>query len=1152
MKLLRVDFDHVEGLPSGLHVDDLSSGLNVILGENGSGKSSFVAIARRTLWPTQSRRTFHARSHWMINNELVRATVMDRRVNWGDRDDIGASSLPGEHLSACFVLGIRDLLGDTNASDEELARLIRTAMRGGFDLDVVRQEFKTSDHGVRSARKSLQAASTEVAEVRRRFRELAHNEDRLHQLEERFHEAREAEARLLSLSSAEHRLTYQRQLAHTESLLQQVPAKMASLRGGEADNVNQLRETLRDNTQHRDELAREHLKITSTLQSSDLPQASVDSDVITAKLKEVNELALGNAPLRDLRAELAAATSQAQRDHQLLLAVDGAELESLGADQLNSLDEFLSTSLANAAEIRSLQRSIDQLAPAQEHSPDGHALSAAQHALSSWLKAPVKTARSREPQWLRWIALAALGLGVLGAVLATPLSLILAALGLGVLISGFVRTRLSGNNQGAESDAKAAFTLTGIKEPDSWSIESVRQCLTEITAQLAAIEATALGTQKRAELSAQLKELLTANSQLEERGEALRITTGLSLSARPMATVEAARRIAQHRQTQARVRELADRVSESHRLLTKGTSAAAEFLTEHGVECPQDADTSTITTKLAALSRHHDEQTRAAEAAERLGEEIARVNGIIEATTKKISAIFAALDLQEGDQRGFEELLDGLEGYQQLLSSQKDLQASITRCEQDLIKEPEWLSLDDAGLARVRSRLEDLKASFAARNEEWHRVKDELLRTRSGNELEAARAKESTLEEQLFELHEEALLGEAANFLLDGVEQSYKRSIRPLVLQRAMDLFSSFTQAHYQVEVTGTEKPRLVALESTTQKQLELRQLSDGTRIQLLLAVRLAFAIEQSQGRLLPIFLDESLSTSDPVRFKAVGAALLELVKHGQQIFYLTANPSDVTEWQQLCVELAAEEPKVVYLGKLREEFRAIDDPERLRSSKHTIPAPEQMSAAEYGALLRPLEPNRFALAEELDLYFPSYDRLDVLYALRCKGIKTLGQWQRLSGEDAVAQYLPSEHDRDAISARVKMARIYLERWQQGRGKPMTRIDLEQSKAVSNAFIDKISARLAAHGGSAAGLMNAISNSEIKGFRKAAASKLHDFMLDNGFLDSSAPLSPFELELAVVTAVATELSEAQLSTAMIRDFIALMDRASSNITSETA
>ena len=66
------------------------------------------------------------------------------------------------------------------------------------------------------------------------------------------------------------------------------------------------------------------------------------------------------------------------------------------------------------------------------------------------------------------------------------------------------------------------------------------------------------------------------------------------------------------------------------------------------------------------------------------------------------------------------------------------------------------------------------------------------------------------------------------------------------------------------------------------------------------------------------------------------------------------------------------------------------------------------------------------------------------------------------------------------------------------------------------AFIDKISARLEAHDGNAAGLMNAISNSEIKGFRKAAASKLHDFMLDNGFLDSSPPLSPLEVELAVV------------------------------------
>ena len=41
-------------------------------------------------------------------------------------------------------------------------------------------------------------------------------------------------------------------------------------------------------------------------------------------------------------------------------------------------------------------------------------------------------------------------------------------------------------------------------------------------------------------------------------------------------------------------------------------------------------------------------------------------------------------------------------------------------------------------------------------------------------------------------------------------------------------------------------------------------KLSDGTRAQLILAARLAFAEEAEQGAALPLFLDEALDHSDP------------------------------------------------------------------------------------------------------------------------------------------------------------------------------------------------------------------------------------------------------------------------------------------------
>ena len=52
-------------------------------------------------------------------------------------------------------------------------------------------------------------------------------------------------------------------------------------------------------------------------------------------------------------------------------------------------------------------------------------------------------------------------------------------------------------------------------------------------------------------------------------------------------------------------------------------------------------------------------------------------------------------------------------------------------------------------------------------------------------------------------------------------------------------------------------------------------ELSDGTRIQLLLACRLAYLEEAEGDTKTPLFLDEVLSTTDPERFTAVAGAVI-------------------------------------------------------------------------------------------------------------------------------------------------------------------------------------------------------------------------------------------------------------------------------------
>ena len=111
----------------------------------------------------------------------------------------------------------------------------------------------------------------------------------------------------------------------------------------------------------------------------------------------------------------------------------------------------------------------------------------------------------------------------------------------------------------------------------------------------------------------------------------------------------------------------------------------------------------------------------------------------------------------------------------------------------------------------------------------------------------------------------------------------------PELLKRARDWFISFTHKRYVLEISSDGL--FQALDTHTQQRHSLSELSDGTRVQLLLAARIAF-IEHTErgGPPMPLFLDEALSTTDPKRFKEIARAVLTLAQT-RQIFSLQGQP---------------------------------------------------------------------------------------------------------------------------------------------------------------------------------------------------------------------------------------------------------------------
>ena len=140
-----------------------------------------------------------------------------------------------------------------------------------------------------------------------------------------------------------------------------------------------------------------------------------------------------------------------------------------------------------------------------------------------------------------------------------------------------------------------------------------------------------------------------------------------------------------------------------------------------------------------------------------------------------------------------------------------------------------------------------------------------------------------------------------------------------------------------------TKSPRLYTLDLRSGEDRELDQLSDGTRAQLLLAARIAFAEEVERGTTLPLFLDEALDQSDTARFEAIARSLGRIANdQGRQIFYLTSDPLDRERIRQAldsenCV-MAAE----IDLGSIRGRGARVTEPTALQvPPRPLVPAPD-------------------------------------------------------------------------------------------------------------------------------------------------------------------------------------------------------------------
>lgn len=363
---------------------------------------------------------------------------------------------------------------------------------------------------------------------------------------------------------------------------------------------------------------------------------------------------------------------------------------------------------------------------------------------------------------------------------------------------------------------------------------------------------------------------------------------------------------------------------------------------------------------------------------------------------------------------------------------------------------------------------------------------------------------------------------ELLSLLIQKTEAAFHRDSEPKVLELASEWFRRFTKNSFILQVSRGSL-EYEAMETASHERKTLEQLSRGTRIQLLMAVRLAFALEsETKGVKLPIFLDEVLANTDSERFEAVLDVLRELLNEGRQVFYFSCSAEQAYLWK-----LREEGVHLIDLGLIQREQpfleRGISFP--LIPFKE-VKKPTTSSLEQYAQELQ-ISPMKLEEPVEMASSYYLADSVELLYQFYLSGLLTYGQI-KAQKEGVLEKRFPEAIE--TIKKRRDLLELVYRLKKQGRGIPFSRAILEES-GISKKRLEAVWELAEACGREGRQFIESLEKREdlrSKGLHQKTVEELKELLIERDHFDERPILDDDEVRLACFSLVDNEASRALL------------------------
>jgi energy-coupling factor transporter ATP-binding protein EcfA2 len=1127
------------GFPRGMEpFTGLSPDINLIAGPNASGKSSTARLIQGLIWKGGAG-DVQAESSVMTGNTRWEIKLdQGRRMIQREGIDDEFTGIPSPESSGRYMLALHDLI---SANESDLARYIMKESVGGYDIDEAQAKLGYSN--LIKNKGSREYADFKDTEDKYRIaknkqEELKKKEEKLRELYLDKVRAEKAAGLCSFYNTVKDYLLAKQKCERISSLLGQLPEGMERFVGDEYENLLALDMEIEEARKEIDNAGIIAGRNRERLSALKLPAGGVDQVVIEEldlRVRELERLEREAAETDKKISGLKVAEAKALKSIGENLETSG--WEGLKLEDVSGLDRFIhkyhflrSESQFYRARLAGLEKVAGTNGPVPvEKFKEGIKL------LSCWLQEERSITGIRRV----WVpVLAAAGI-------AASLSVLLAG-GWGMLaVLAIVAAGILALNEKPAREnnmRRSDYEKTGLKQPGQWETGQVADLLEMLASDLALAEKaeenrreTAICREQLAGLEEKLATLRQEAGNLLERLKAIpglpgeepesydglywflvNVTRWQECHAERMSCTAARDEMEiQYKNTLAKFNEPGLKYNSA----TAGDAAGARSILQ---ELIRDSSTWKDCTDDIA----------------RLNDRVLDKRNQIERALKKQEEIYGKLAIDNGLKLLVQERVSFLEDYKNIRQQQIESEAVCSEKNRMMAGHSLYLTEKEKALSlapdEVDARISALDEEARMHNELQKTITEietEVKNVKQGHGLEDALREKEKAGEELMALFERNLSSLTGQLLVDHLKKETREQNRPRVFKRANELFNRITRGRYELLLGESDDVAFRAYDTVLKLGQDLRELSTGTRIQLVMAVRLAFIETQESAVRLPILADELLANCDDIRAGAIIEALVEISREGRQVFYFTAQGDEVARWKSYLDGRSDVSSKIIELSG--RESRSSDKTPNVPlfgtfDLTRNITRPDGASRGEYRELLAV---PRFNILEDaasrLHLWYLVEDN-QLLYDCLKNGISHWGQLESFLSAGRIEGF--DEALKGKLEKKIRLLSRFCELYSMGRSRPVSREVIRQSGAVSGNHIENVALKLTELGNDPEKLIRALRNGEIPRFLRSKIDELEQFFISGGYIDQQQPLSEEEILLklnAYLSTLDLDLDEAQ-------------------------